>query len=209
MRFNMVLKNKLKKGFAGASLIAILGMSLVTGVSASTDGVVKSNDVDLTINSSPVGNGGLDLRTSEIIDFGAIELGDNPELYNTSFESNFTVTDLRGTQEGYSLSLAASQFENEDGHKLPAGSLSLDGIASVERVGTGTGHLPETQLNSLTAIDDGEVKIVNAEVGKGAGVFDINFDEDALGLTVDATTAKVGTYESTLIWNLQATPVAE
>lgn len=203
----MVLKDKLKKGFVGAGLVAVLGMSLATGVSADDGGVVKSNKVDLTIKSAPVGNGGLDLNTAEIKDFGEIELGELPKVHKVGFENSFTVTDLRGTQEGYSLSLEASPFTNhESGHQLPTGSLTLDAVESVDRVGTGTGELPVTELTSKKAIDDGGVLVLNAEKGKGAGIFKVTFAEDALGLTVDATTAKVGKYESTLTWNLQSTP---
>lgn len=209
MRFNMVFKSKFTRGITAASLMAVLGMSLVTGVSADTGAVTKVNDVDLTINSSTVGNGGLDLATSPIAGFGAIELGSNPEVHNTSFTDKFTVTDLRGTQAGYALSVEASPFTNMGtGHALPNGSLTLDAVSTIERVGTGTGVLPVSQLTTTTAIDDGVIKVLNAPEGTGAGIFDVKFAADALGLTVDATTAKVGTYESTLTWNLNSTPSA-
>lgn len=199
-----------KRSLVGASLLAVLGMGMMTSAFAAEGDVVKSNKTDVTIKApASVGNGGLDLETSAIKSFGQIELGTTPETYKTGFDKALKVTDLRGTQAGYSLSVSASQFQNTDGHKLPVGSITLDGVKSIERVGTGTGTAPLAKLNSTTAIDGGEVLVANAAAGTGAGVFDISFNEDALGLIVDATTAKVGTYESTLTWNLQATPVAE
>lgn len=197
------------KKVVGAGLVTVMSLGFATGAMADTSGdVSQTNDVDLTIESSTVGNGGLDLSTSPITSFGTIELKANPQTYKTSFEDKFTITDLRGTQDGWSLSVSASPFDR-GGHQLPKGSLTLDGVKDIERVGEGVGELPDKKLQQTTVIDDGEVLVLNAEKGKGAGVFDAQFNEDALGLTVDATTAKVGTYESTLTWNLQSTPSAE
>lgn len=198
----------LKKKFIGAGMVAVMSVSFATGAFADTGDVTKSNNVDLTIKSSEIGNGGLDLETSTIQSFGEIDLKADPETYNTSFNENFTVKDLRGTQEGWALDVSASQFDNGD-HQLPEGSLTLDGVDTIDRVGSGLGELPQQDLNSTSIIDDGAVAVASAEAGKGMGVFDLDFDENALGLTVDATTAKVGTYETTLTWTLHSTPVAE
>lgn len=202
----MVLK-KVKKGFIGAGLVAVLGMSLVTGVSAN-EHTTKVNDVNLTVESSTVGNNGLLLETPEIRDFGAIELMSTPQKYTTGFEGKVKITDLRGTHDGWALSVGATPFENENNHQLPKGSLTLDGVSLVERAAEGIGEIPRPALTKTTAIDNGNVLVINALEGKGAGVFDVSFASDALELTVDATTAEVGAYTSTLTWNLQSTPNA-
>lgn len=199
-----------KKKLLTTGLVAMMSLGFASGALASTGDVTKTNDVNLSIKSANIGVGGLDLITSPVQNggFGEIELEANPKTHYTSFEHDFTVKDLRGTHEGWSLTVEASQFDNGS-HKLPKGSLTLDGVKSIDRVGTGTGELPEKRLDKTTVIDDGSVMVTNAKKGTGMGVFDVKFDEDALGLTVDATTAKVGTYTSTLTWNLHSTPMAD
>lgn len=205
----MVLKNNIKKGFAGLGIAAILSMSLVTGVSAS-DATTKINDVELEVISSTIGSNGLLLETAGVTGdgFGTIELKSNPETYETGFVDKFTVTDLRGTQAGYNLQVSAGAFESA-GHTLPTGSLTIDPLTNIERVGDGLGEGPVSSLTATTIIDEGSVEVLSAPAGDGAGIFDITFDSDALGLTVDATTAKIGSYETTLTWDLHATPTAE
>lgn len=199
----------LKKKLLGTGLVAVMSLGFATGALASPNDVVKKNEVSLTIKSANIGVGGLDLVTSPVQNggFGEIELEANPKTHYASFQKDFTVKDLRGTHEGWLLTVEASQFDNGS-HKLPKGSLTLDGVKEIKRVGQGSSQMPKKELSQTTVIDNGAVKVANAKTGTGMGVFDISFDNNALGLTVDATTAKVGNYKSTLTWNLHATPDA-
>lgn len=178
----------------GVALVASLTMA--TGVFADT----QTNDVDITVKG-----GEFSLKTSSIESFGDITLKANPETYKTSFNSKFTTKDLRGTHAGWRLDVSASPFDNGN-HKLPNGSLSLDPISKIDRVGTGSGGSPTKSMNSNTVIDDGKVEVAKAASGAGMGVFDITFPNNALSLVVDATTAKSGSYESTLTWDLVQAP---
>ena len=178
------------------SLVAMLSMFFATGALADT----KTNDVDVTIQA-----GEFSLATPSIKSFGNITLQSTPQTYKTSFDGKFTVKDLRGTQAGWRLDVEASQFTN-GASTLTVGSLSIEPISNITRVGTGSGELPTVSMNSNQVIDDGKVEVARAKAGTGMGVFDITFPTDALSLVVDATTAKVGTYESTLTWNLVLAP---
>src|SRR5690625_2133045 len=61
-------------------------------------------------------------------------------------------------------------------------------------------------MDSNKVIDDGSVKVLSASAGKGRGEFDFKFPSNALTLNVDASTAKSGTYTSTLTWDLVQAP---
>lgn len=204
----MVLNN-LKRGLVGVSLAAVLGMTAVTGVSANE---VKTNDVDITIDSPEVA---FDLQVPNIKSFGAIQLEATPQSYTTgfnsdssSFKGNFGVIDLRGTHAGWNLTVQASTFENKStGHKLPAGSLTLGG--QMEGVALGSTPDPGTKSITKTAIDDNAaLSVEKFASGSGMGQFDYKFADDALEITVDSRTAKAGTYNSTLTWTLYTGPNA-
>lgn len=204
----MVLNN-LKRGLVGASLAAVLGLTAVTGVSANE---VKTNDVNITITPPQVA---FDLQVPTIKDFGTIELKATPQSYTTGFNSdskainkNFGVIDLRGTHAGWNLTVQASTFENKStGDKLPTGSLTLGG--QMEGIALGSTPNPGTKSIARTAIDDGAaLSVERFTPGSGMGQFDYKFADDALEITVDSTTAKIGTYSSTLTWTLYTGPNA-
>lgn len=196
-------KSSIKKIFASAGIAAVMSIGFVAGASA--DSLTKSDDVDMTITG-----GELILDTPEITGYGEIDLKPTPEVHYTGFEDVVKISDLRGSQEGWGLTVTASQFELVDGDNiLPQGSLTLGSVASVDGPEDYVEADPIITLEESTVIDTDEpVHVVSAEVGTGMGVFDISFDEDALALTVDAATATEGTYKSQLTWTLQSVPNA-
>lgn len=184
------------KKILSAGLVAVMSLGFATGALADS----KTNDVDITVKS-----GEFSVKVPSIDSFGDITLKATPTTYKTSFKDKFTVKDLRGTHDGWRLDVTASQFSSGD-HKLPKGSLTLKPISKIDRVGTGSGDSPKVSMSSNEVIDDGTVEVAKATSGGGMGVFDLTFPKDALSLTVDATTAKTGTYESTLTWDLVQAP---
>lgn len=186
----------LKKQVFTVGVAIVVSLTMVTGVFADT----KSNDVDITVQA-----GEFSLSTSDIDSFSDITLEAEPQTYSTSFASAFTTKDLRGSQAGWRLDVSASPFATAD-HQLPLGSISLDTISKIERVGEGTGAPPTISMAHRIVIDEGAVEVAKADVGTGMGVFNITFPDDALSLVVDATTAKTGTYKSTLTWDLVTAP---
>lgn len=219
----------LKKKVLTTGMAILASMAIVSTVSADeVDGdpiegeenPALQNKVDFTI-----GGGDLTLETSPINTFGDIELKATPETHTTSFENAFQVQDLRGTQEGWNVTVQSSVFkvvepgsgyaEGTEGFELPTGSLSLSPIQSIERVGDGIGDLPTGSQTDYQIIDDGTINVISAEVGTGVGVFDFTFSEEALSLVVDSTTAKIDNvnypdestpYEATVSWNIVSGP---
>ena len=180
----------------------LLSLAFVSTVSASP--TAQSNKVDVTIQS-----GEFSLSAPEISEeFGSVVLGADIQILNASFGLPFTVKDLRGTQEGWRLDVQAAPLSNEK-HTLPASSLTIEPVANIERVGSGSGTMPTSSQTAATPIDAGSaVGLVSAPKGGGMGVFEITLPADALAVTIDATTARTdgGVYTTTLNWSLVQAP---
>lgn len=202
-RCEVVCLKVLTKKLLAVGVFAFANLGMVSHVSAAE--TTKTNNVDVTINS-----GEFSLATSPITTFGQIELKATPQTYKTSFNDKFTVKDLRGTQAGWRVDVQATPF-NDGVNTLPKGTLSLQPVSSITRVGTGQGASPVNAMTTNAVIDDGAVTVVKASAGSGMGVFDFSFPQDALSIVVDPTTAKVANgenavYTSTLTWDLVQAP---
>lgn len=168
----------------------------------SADGLVQENEISANIVS-----GGLQLGSVVMEGFGDIVLTSKPAVHYSSISNPINIKDLRGTQEGWELTVSATPFKNGT-DTLPAGSLTLGNIASIKAIDATSEQMPTKALIDTPIIDDGAVLVANADVGQGAGEYDITFDENALGLTVDPTTAKNKEYTSAVTWTLASTPTS-
>ncbi|GAF66452.1 hypothetical protein BTS2_3353 [Bacillus sp. TS-2] len=193
---------------------SLLTLALILGVSSTSFANTDTKDVDV---SASIQGGSFELSTSEIGDFGDIELQATPQTYNANFENHLVIKDLSGMQQGWRLDVSATPFtltnngELSDYH-LPAGSLALDAPENITRVGTGSGGLPASLMQGKRVIDDGAVTVARALAGDGMGEFSLSFPQNAVSLVVDATTAFIessnpnATYQTTLTWNLVQAP---
>jgi len=174
------------------------------GTGGSTETGTPGNEQTNQINASII-NGDLLLDPVAMEDFEDIPLSPEASTHYASITAPLKVTDARGTNEGWSLNVSATPFASVD-HALPAGSLTLKGVESITATSTTPGVVPSNTLSATTVIDDGSVVVAEALNGEGAGVFEIAFPQDALGLTVDPGTAEIGDYSSTVTWTLASTP---
>ncbi|MGM0941339.1 MAG: WxL domain-containing protein [Bacillota bacterium] len=180
----------------------------------------SEEDVDLGLEG-----GNFFLETTSITSFGNISLGAKPKTVTTSIDGSISVTDLRGTQEGWRLDATSTNFkvvEPEGGfkngtsaHELPVGSLSISPFKSITQVNGVDGGNPTISLSNKTILDDGTVTVAEASSGEGTGVFDLQMPTDALSLVIDTATAKVDNvnypnsktpYKATITWNLVSAP---
>ena len=207
-----VLKRERGSNIIGFKSILGLSMALMMSLGFETDVFAEEvrNSHDISVNVS--GNG-LHLELSGVEDFGVIQLKKTPVTHATSFKGELTVTDLRGNGKGWELYATATPFVNVTdgehvGHELPAGSFKINPVEKVAYAGEGDMSNikePLVFLDEPTVLDDGVVEVVKTFMGSGAGAWGIYFPKKALEITVDATTAYEGEYESTIHWFLSPT----
>lgn len=150
----------------------------------------------------------LEVTVPNIQPFPTIVLQDQPKAYKTSFTSSINIKNYYPeTGKGWRLDVSASQFKLVgEQYTLPKGTIRLEPLSSIERVGEGLGSLPTKGITQKTVIDNGKVTVANATSGNGIGEYKLTFPQNALEIVIDPTTAKRGRYQSTITWELVQAP---
>jgi len=190
-----------KLGFS--SLLFVLSMQ--SNVLAATTGTTPG---EVTLQS-----GILDITAPlTTVNFGTIIVDSTLQSVNADL-SDLSITDNRGTGEGWNITLSASQFTQNSGVtplKLPTNTLALNGISTITQT-LGTSGGPTTTL-SPWMIDTGAVKIVSAASNKGMGTFVVDFPLNSISLDVDTAQKVIDpannptVYTSTLSWVVSTGP---
>lgn len=128
------------------------------------------------------------------------------------------VIDATGTDSGWRVLVESTKF-NEVGGKnfsLPAASLSLSRPSSITAINGTPSEMPSIDLTSSIVLDSGnQYTIASADVGSGAGTFDINLASPTISLVINPSTAKIDLahyptsptpYLSTITWSVVAGP---
>jgi len=174
------------------------------------DKTLQSNGtVEFAPGLLTIDNGETGLAAASL-DFGKHDIkASNEDLKykNKNENAAITVSDLRGSGEGWTLHVKQSEvFTNKDAatnKELTGAILTLNGVLNKNNSTTGA-DANVNQTVSLGEVNSDHV-LMDAAVGKGNGknVADISASE----LMIPQTTAQAaGTYSTTLTWNLQATP---
>lgn len=149
--------------------------------------------------------------TSETMDYYA----KLQEFTSGSAGPNYVqVTDKRGTQEGWSLSVIQNgQFKTAQNEVLAGASLSISYGTAISVTDM---HYAPTVVENHTFVPDSEMNLVNAPVGKGMGTWIYRFGADAsegakaVKLNVPGRSVKLAKeYRTTLTWNLKNVPGTE
>lgn len=196
---------KFRKKLSAITIVAVLSLSFTSASFAQDQDVEKRNDVNAKLNS-----GGFDLVSSSIKTFDDITLKEGDEKYSTGFEDNIVVTDLRGLDEDWQLSVSSTSLKSLDNPNDEFENvLSISPFESVERVGdTHYKTTPSNILESENILDDGDVPMVRSRDGDGLGKFVLTMPEEAIHLAVSPE-MKQGNYETTVTWNLMSVPGVE
>ncbi|GAA0502539.1 hypothetical protein GCM10008986_32680 [Salinibacillus aidingensis] len=167
-----------------------------------------------TETSTQLDSGSLDVTSlPATASFDTKTLTGTTDELTTTFTSPLTLKDARGTGAGWILQASAAQLTDNTadtlGKPLPFESLSLtldqsnltaavNSGSSVENVAVNAG------THTLDNSDSSKVDLVEALPDYGMGTYDLNFNTDALKLSLNPGTTYKGTYTTTINWNLQA-----
>lgn len=152
---------------ARRALAVVVLVAVLWAVSASL--ATASSGVSISISA-----GSLGVTAPAVNDFAVVVLDGTVQVTRAPLEP-FSVTDARGSGQGWSLTLQATPFREWDGNgyvtdgkALPAGSLGLDGLA-VTPEGTDS---PSPAIRAGPYIlDESAVTVATAPVGTGMGTF--------------------------------------
>jgi hypothetical protein len=126
--------------------------------------------------------------------------------------SDFTVVDSRGSGEGWTVSVSATNLSKTGGVTIETGSLSLKRPSKLTQDYTGTSNTTPgifPVVGEWVPIDGtGPQNLITAIADNGLGRWTINWGAisptEALQLKLDAGTIKAGIYSSTITWSLIA-----
>lgn len=124
------------------------------------------------------------------------------------------VTDKRGTQEGWSLSVIQNgQFKTAQSEVLAGASLS---ISSGTAISVTDKQYAPTVVENHTFVPNSEMNLVNVPAGKGMGTWIYRFGADAsegaatVKLNIPGRSVKLAKeYRTTLTWYLKNVPETE
>lgn len=185
------------KKLTTVGLSLLVSFLMVSSVSAS-EKLEKEEDVSVTIKSESRDQFTLDVASVE--KGKEVKIGRDAIVLNLDFDSDFIITDLRGTHEGWDLVVSAEPLKSND-NKLKRGSLSLNPLQTIEPV-DGQVELPSIEMTGNSIIDDGEILVARAEENTGMGRFKLAFDENALELYLEPSDVESGVYSTTMEWKL-------
>lgn len=149
----------------------------------------------------------LGITSVTVTDFSSVSLGGSLSK-TTATMSDFSVSDTRGTGEGWNVVVQGTAFAQWNGtayvgggKKLPAGSLSMPAptVSSSEAT-----PAPPTVTPGPYLIDGHAVKIASASPGAGQGTYSFT-QTGPLTLTVVAA-AYEGTYRSEITVSVASGP---
>lgn len=135
--------------------------------------------------------------------FDTVTLSERPNIVTTNI-TPIIIKDWREGTNKWRLDVSANQMKLAgQSFYLPKGTMKLKAVSSINRK-SGSGSMPTKKLTTTQVIDDGQVTVV--ESSNARGEYDIVFPSNALELIIDPTTAKIGTYESTISWDFINAP---
>lgn len=180
----------------------ILGLAsgtILCGTSVQADDQTSDATFSLT---APAAGKDLVLNRVSSLDFGTVELSNEPIRTNSTTDSILNLADLRGTGAGWTITGKLSDFISRSNTLKGAEITFTSGNATTEGVQNNTNPV----VNDCTILAGGSaIKFVDAGVGQGNGVWTIEYQKDTVQLVAPSGQLK-GNYTATLTYTLADVP---
>ena len=167
---------------------------------------ISAANPEETIATVSFDAGELELSQVPAFDFGTQAISATTQAYAATNETSpVMVSDLRGTQEGWSLNVSLSPFTLSDNttETLQGAFITIE-AASVSGANGTTGTAPTLAGTLQIDADSTETSILTAAAGAGSGVWKVDWVNTDAKLSVLPGTARAGANTATLTWTLQA-----
>ena len=189
----------------------VLGLMVVTGLLGTSTVVANAADTDST-GDVAFSSGTLSLSVDNThLSFGKDTISAADATLNASTTPTVKVSDLRGTNAGWALTVAQGQQFNTktdaSGSALTNAALTVVStkVSSDSTVKTGNATLTPGTTTSGTTTNGAAGTVASALAGDGNGISTFTFGSS--NLYVPGATPKLAQgYTTTLTWNLGATP---
>lgn len=193
------MKSLSLKSTSALALALIAGGVVATATPVSAD--QTTGTVEFTAGNLEFGDG--TGQTVPSFDFGINAITTQDETYNTTAEGILAVTDLRGSNAGWKVSVT-----QKDQLKANAGADVLTGAVLTLKAGAVTNTNSELPTNNdVTLVPGVASEVLKAEAGKGNGISKLTWGTDKAKLFVPgSTTKKAAQYTATLEWTLSDSP---
>lgn len=209
----MVCMRMIKKNLKTIKISTVVGIlsciTFSTFISPLKEGTVYASSVKQAETKVEIIGGKLDyiFPKDQLYDFGQISVSDKTPKYQQL--KTQTISDTRGTGEGYNLVVSSTKFidVNDSKKALNAGTLSVKNPTSssfTKKTNGGDGNgIIHTGKNT---IDGSSIMLLYAPRNAGMGNYDIEFDNKALEFKIIQNDAKKGTYKSIITFTLSTGP---
>ena len=186
------------KSTSALALALIAGGVVATATPVSAD--QTTGTVEFTAGNLEFGDG--TGQTVPSFDFGINAITTQDVTYNATAEGTLAVTDLRGSNAGWKVSVTQKdQLKTTNTDELTGAQLTLDAGA----VTNTNNELPTN--NDVTLAPGVASEVLKAEAGKGNGISKLTWGTDKAKLFVPGSTTKKATqYTATLEWTLSDSP---
>lgn len=186
------------KSTSALALALIAGGVVATATPVSAD--QTTGTVEFTAGNLEFGDG--TGQTVPSFDFGINAITTQDVTYNATAEGTLAVTDLRGSNAGWKVSVTQKdQLKTTNNDELTGAQLTLDAGA----VTNTNNELPTN--NDVTLAPGVASEVLKAEAGKGNGISKLTWGTDKAKLFVPGSTTKKATqYTATLEWTLSDSP---
>lgn len=198
----------MKKMVLGLMVVAgLLGTSTVVANAADTDNTNTSTG-DVAFSSGTLS---LSVVDNTNLSFGKSTISAADATLNASTTPTVKVSDLRGTNAGWSLTVAQGQQFNTktdaSGSALTNAALTVAStkVSSDSTVNTGNATLTPGTTTSGTTTNGAAGTVASALAGDGNGISTFTFGGSTLAVP-GATPKLAQGYTTTLTWNLGDTP---
>lgn len=191
---------KMKKALVSLSALAFVFSAF------SVTAFAEETSPDSTTASIEFIAGQLTLTEAPSFDFGSNAISAATTEYSPSTSGNsgtLSISDLRGSGEGWNVTAALSPFQNSGNGSLAGASLSLKGSAVNAGAGT-TSTAPVVETNIVLTSDNTAVAVESASSLTGQGVWNTTWSTPTL--KVLGGTAQAGQNNATIDWTLSDAP---
>lgn len=192
----MVSKKLTSVAVAMAVIAGGIGISSIS-VHAATQNQNSTGKVTFT-------EGELTLDQVPNFDFGSQQIKSTTETYGTQSESKVQVTDLRGSSQGWNLTVTAGKLKTSSMEELAGAQVTLHSGVSANNNGE------TVNVTNGVLTPESAVKVLDAASGHGNGVSTGTWAANT-GVTLEVpgtSTKKAAQYTADLIWTLTDAPVS-